>query len=87
MSDRVRMNIEAHMGYAPTQITDTLTLESLAHVVAAAIEKHGPDAEVIVHTGASYGADWGRVSVYDDIFEDIEDVEDDDDDEEDDDEA
>ncbi len=58
---RVLMNISDNQGYAPDQITTSMTLGRLLEAVEDAIEDFGPDALIVLNNGQRYGAGYGRI--------------------------
>lgn len=68
MHERVILKIDDRQGYAPDQITDSVTLGTLLELVTAAVEEFGPDAMVVLNNGDRYGATYGRLSTWDDLF-------------------
>lgn len=65
---QVLMNIRTNQGYAPDQIDRTVTLADLKAALEEAIEEFGEEAQVVVFGGKSYGADYGSIDSYADIF-------------------
>ncbi|WP_109210591.1 MULTISPECIES: hypothetical protein [Microbacterium] len=72
-TDRVLLAVESNRGYAPDQITDSMTLRDLLNAVEQAIEEYGEDAMVVTHDGGNrYGANYGAISIYADTFTAVE---------------
>lgn len=69
MADRVLLNISDNEGYAPNQIDDSVTLGDFLELVKEAIEEFGEDAMIVLSNGQRYGAGFGKLSTYGDLFE------------------
>lgn len=68
-ANRIQMNIEGNLGYAPDQIDRTITLADLLAQVQEAIEEWGEDTEVVLHqSNNGSGANYGSLSQYMDLF-------------------
>lgn len=66
--DHVLLHVNAHGGYAPDQITDTITLRELIEALEQAAADHGEDARVVLHDGGNrYGANYGGISRWNDV--------------------
>lgn len=66
---RVLMSISAAQGYAPDQISDTMTLGDLLAAVQAAAEEFGEEALVVtIDANNRYGAGFGGISQWGDTF-------------------
>jgi hypothetical protein len=61
MSKTVLLGVNSNQGYSPEQISTSITLADLLNSVQEAIEQFGEDAQVVVFTGQSYGADFGSL--------------------------
>jgi CBS domain containing-hemolysin-like protein len=75
---RVLMSVADRQGYAPDQIEGTITLRDLLEAVTDAIDEFGEDAQVVVANGDRYGAAYGSIPAWSDVFTAVEDDEDDD---------
>ena len=65
---KVLFAIEGNLGYAADQVSG-MTLAELLNAVEAAVDEFGADAEVVVHqTNNRYGANFGRIDPYADMF-------------------
>lgn len=67
--NRVILNISDNEGYSPDQIDDTITLGDLVAALEEAIEQYGEDARVILNNGQRYGAKYGSIRPYSNLFE------------------
>lgn len=73
----VLLHINNNLGYAPDQIDSTLTLGDLLAAVEQAIADHGEDAVIVTEeSGNHYGARFGNVEQYEDMFTSPDDEED-----------
>lgn len=80
MSNHIALNINSNAGYSADQVTDgTITLDDLLAAVEEAIEARGGETKVVLFNGQRYGAAWGNISQWSDIFAEAEDDEDDED--------
>ena len=69
MAKQVLLSVSNNEGYAPDQITGSMTLASLLREVEQAIEMHGPDAMIVTMESGNYcGARYGSLSTYEDTF-------------------
>lgn len=76
-TNRIQMNVESNLGYAPDQIDRPVTLADILEQVQDAIAEWGEDAEVVLHqTNNGYGANYGRLHGGYDLFDGPEDDED-----------
>jgi hypothetical protein len=64
----VLLNISDNEGYAPDQIGTSITLTDLLAAVEQAIADHGDDAKVVLSNGQKYGAGFGSISPWADVF-------------------
>ncbi len=76
---QVLMNVKTNQGYAPDQIERTITLADLQAALEQAIADFGEEAQVVVFSGKSYGADYGSLDCYGDLFEAVDGDDDDED--------
>lgn len=74
---RVLLGISDNEGYSPSQIQTDITLADLLEHVQNAIADFGEDALVILSNGQRYGAGYGRLISYGDLFESADDAEED----------
>ena len=73
MAKQVLLSVSNNQGYAPDQITDSMTLASLLREVKQAIDAFGPDAMVVtMETGNFRGARFGKISTWEDTFTDAD---------------
>ena len=69
MANQVLLSVSNNEGYAPDQITGSMTLASLLQEVQQAIEMHGPDAMIVtMESGNHFGARYGSLSTWEDTF-------------------
>ena len=62
MTTRVTLEITNNQGYAPDQVTHTITLGDLQEILTEAINSYGEDAQIITHDGGNkYGANYGGI--------------------------
>lgn len=64
----VKMAIADAQGYSPAQVRNTMTLFDLQQAIAEAIEKYGDDAMIVTDNGDRYGATFGGIDSYRDLF-------------------
>lgn len=64
----VIMAIADRQGYSPEQVTNTMTLYDLHRAIEQAMEEFGEDALVVTDNGDRYGATFGGVDSYRDLF-------------------
>jgi len=75
----IKMNVESNLGYAADQVHARITLADLASQIEAAIEQYGEDAEVVLYqTNNAYGAAYGSLEQYGDLFTEAEAADEDD---------
>ncbi|QWY84438.1 hypothetical protein SEA_KNOCKER_97 [Mycobacterium phage Knocker] len=73
MSQYVQMSVDNNQGYAPDQVNPSTTLADLRDAIEDAIEEFGEDALIVTKdTGNRYGARFGRLDGYGDMFTDPE---------------
>lgn len=65
---RVILATESHTAYSPEAVENTITLGYLLDAVTEAIAAHGEDAEIVIHNGQQYGASFGRIDSWAEIF-------------------
>ena len=76
----ITLNVNSHAGYSIDQVADdSITLGALLAAVQEAIEDKGAETKVVLNNGERYGARWGNISQWSDIFEEDEEEEDEDD--------
>lgn len=75
MAEQVILRIQPHTGYAPNQVTESITLRGLADAVAVAIDDFGEDAMIVLDDGNRYGATFGLLSPWEDLFVEVDDDE------------
>ena len=69
MNDYIALNINDNQGYSPDQVSrDSITLDDLLAAVEDAIESRGGDTKVVLFNGQRYGAAWGNISQWGDVF-------------------
>lgn len=72
-AEQVLLAVDNNRGYAPDQITDSMTLRDLLNAVEQAIADFGEDAMVVTLDGGNrYGANFGAISIYADTFTAVE---------------
>lgn len=76
MAEQVILRVQDHTGYAPDQITESVTLGALAAALEEAIEEFGENAMIVLSNGERYGASYGQLSQWDDLFVPVDDEED-----------
>jgi hypothetical protein len=76
MADKVILKIADRQGYSPDQVTNTITLGALLRAVEGAVENFGEDALVVLDNGDRYGATYGGLSEWEDLFENVPDDDD-----------
>jgi hypothetical protein len=77
--DAVLLNIQASQGYAADQVADdSITLQDLLEAVEQAIADHGESAKVVLKEGGRYGALFGNISQWSDVFSPVEDTDEED---------
>lgn len=64
----VHMSIAERQGYSAQQVTNTMTLRDLREALEEAIEAYGEDAVIVTDNGDRYGARFGGVDSYADLF-------------------
>ena len=67
-AEKVILRINDRQGYSPDQIKDSITLGALLEAVEQAIADFGAEAMVVLDNGDRYGATFGRLSVWEDLF-------------------
>lgn len=73
MTTRTLLAINPQQGYAPDQITESLTLGQLAEALEEAIERYGEDSLIVTIDNANrYGAGFGSLSMWEDLFTDAD---------------
>lgn len=71
MSSKVILSINSNQGYAPDQVADkSITLADLLQAVQDAVEEFGGEARVVLDEGGRYGANFGYLSQWEDLFTD-----------------
>ena len=69
MSTTVKMAITPNAGYSADQAENDITLGALLESVQEAIERFGEEAKVVTaDSGNMYGASWGHISQWEDMF-------------------
>lgn len=69
MTAIVKMAITPNAGYSPDQAENDITLGDLLSAVEDAIERFGEEAKVVtIDAGNRYGASWGHISDWEDMF-------------------
>lgn len=69
MAKHITLNIRSNEGYSADQVIDkTITLGALLEALQEAIEEHGEDTPVILNEGQRYGANYGFLSQYEELF-------------------
>lgn len=77
MSAYVTLNINDNQGYSPEQVmNESISLADLLSAVQDAILAHGEEAKIVLGNGQRYGATYGNISQWQDIFEAPEEDED-----------
>lgn len=70
MADYVILSISDNSGYSPEQVKDqSISLGDLLEAVQQAIEDNGADAKIVLANGQRYGASYGHISPWEDLFE------------------
>lgn len=65
---KLALSHNANQGYGPDQVKG-MTLRDLLTAVQEAIDEHGEDAEIVTKdNGNRYGANWGTLDSYGDLF-------------------
>ncbi|UVG34621.1 hypothetical protein SEA_CHEETO1_56 [Microbacterium phage Cheeto1] len=69
MAKHITLNASTNAGYSADQVLDrTITLGDLLEQVQQAIEDHGEDTKIILNDGQRYGANYGYLSPWSDLF-------------------
>lgn len=69
MAKQITLNIHSNAGYSADQVVDrTITLQDLLEAVQQAVEDHGEDAKIILNEGQTYGANFGYLSPFEELF-------------------
>jgi hypothetical protein len=69
MSDfYVLLSTAERQGYSADQVQRTITLSDLQEQIARAVADFGPDARIIIDNGERYGARFGGLDPYNDVF-------------------
>jgi hypothetical protein len=69
MAQHIILNINDNQGYSPEQVVgSTITLQDLLEAVEQAIADKGGDTKVVLSNGQRYGAQYGTISQWDNIF-------------------
>lgn len=80
MAEYIILPINSNQGYSPEQVmNESITLGDLLAAVQEAIETHGAETKIVLSNGQRYGAGYGNISQWQDIFEEPEEDEDRDD--------
>lgn len=70
MAQHVILNIQDNQGYAPDQVASrSISLKDLLSEVTEAIERFGEDAQIVLSNGQQYGAGYGYISKWSNVFE------------------
>ncbi|QFG04724.1 hypothetical protein SEA_CHICKENKING_55 [Microbacterium phage ChickenKing] len=69
MAKYVTLNASSNAGYSADQVLDrTISLNDLLEQVQQAIEDHGGDTMIVLNDGQRYGANYGYLSQYEELF-------------------
>lgn len=70
MADHIIFNVSTNRGYSADQVlNETITLNDLKAALEQAIEDFGGDKKVVLHNGDNYGASYGVLTPWVDLFE------------------
>lgn len=73
MASAIVLNVRSNQGYSIEQVQDdSITLQDLLEAVEQAIQDHGAETKVVLDNGQRYGAQFGNISQWDDIFSEVE---------------
>lgn len=70
--ERVILRVTDRQGYAPDQVTQTMSLYDLHRAIEQAIEDFGGDALIVTDNGDRYGATFGGIDPHRDTFSAVE---------------
>jgi len=70
MAEHIIFNVSTNRGYSADQVlNETITLADLLAAVEQAIADHGEDKKVVLHNGDNYGAAYGVLTPWVNLFE------------------
>lgn len=83
MADKVLLSVSNNEGYAADQIDNSMTLRDLYQAIEEAMETYGEDCMIVTKdTGNRYGANFGKIDIYEDTFRSVHGDDDEDEDDE-----
>lgn len=69
MTKHINLQVTFNVGYKAEQVIDrTITLGDLLEQLKAAVEEHGEDTLIALNDADSYGASYGYLPRYTDLF-------------------
>lgn len=78
MAEYIVLSINSNAGYSAEQVkNESISLGDLLSAVQDAILEHGEETKIVLNNGQRYGAAWGNISQWRDIFETPEDEDED----------
>jgi len=64
MAKTVLLPVDDNQGYAPEQVSTSVTLQDMLEAIEQAIEEFGADSKVVLSNGQRTGAGFGRIQAF-----------------------